>query len=68
MLLKYNDGYTTHILQTKESLDLDQVDYITDINKGDEYTVAYLLDGETMIKLYVIASEESTEEPHLKEL
>jgi hypothetical protein len=67
MLLKYNDGETTFILQTT-SIDLNEIDYLNDINRGDHRTVAYMKDGQTTHTLRIVAEEPSTEEPHLEEL
>jgi len=68
MLLKYNDGETTFILQTDQFTDVDDIDYFNDIFKGDKVAASYSKDGHTIHTYAVLAEEASTEEPHIKEL
>lgn len=68
MLVKYNDGETTFILQLDARLNVDEIDYFMDINPGDKTAAAYARDGESIFIFNVIAEEPSTEEPHMEEL
>lgn len=68
MLFKYNDGETTYILQTSTDINVDQIDYISDMTAESKGAAVYMQDGESIHLMDVIATEQSTEEPHLEVL
>jgi hypothetical protein len=68
MLMKYNDGETTFILSFNGKINVDDIDYMNDINQGDKTAAIYMKDGESIVLCDVIAEETSTEEPNMMEL
>ena len=68
MLMKYNDGETTFILQFNGELNVDDIDYINDVTETDHQCVAYMKDGESNVHFHVVVAEASIEQPNLVEL
>lgn len=63
--LRYSDGEIAHVIEA--DVNPFDVDYVNDINPGDDYCALYLMDGETVVHAKILSQEPCTDGPGMLE-
>jgi hypothetical protein len=72
MLMRYNDGEKTILMTIDEKalpeFNIDQVDFIKDVNEWDTRAALYMNDGETIFIADVVEITPCEDQPELVEI
>jgi hypothetical protein len=69
MLMRYNDGEKTILMTINQpDFDINEVDFITDVNVWDLSVALYMKDGQTIFLADVVEITPCEDEPELVEI